>query len=172
MGFCVKREKHPLAESYSWCLQQHGYVSDDSPVEGHISCVSEAAWGGWLRHRYLRQLEWEESTALTWGTKRYLSETSLNLLFWSYFSSTQLDLFTCPESFSPMCINLTIFTHLLFIPMGETNLDEVANKHRPRQVKLHHEVYSNSWRDKSLQRDYIDNPPYDSQESCLIWENI
>lgn len=56
--------------------------------------------------------------------------------------------------------------------MDETDLDEVANKQTKGEVKLRHEVYSNSWREKSFQRDYIDYPPYDSQESCLIWENI
>lgn len=92
VGFCVNREKYPLSESYSWYLWQHCWVTDDSPFEVHISCVSvaESVWGGWLGHRYLSL---GGRKAQFWGTKRYLSETFVNSLIWSYFSSTKLDFF-------------------------------------------------------------------------------
>lgn len=91
--------------------------------------VSESAWGGWLGHRFLCHSEWEESTVLTWGT-----ETPL----WNILKLTIIILFFKCIAYLPVLSYLAvfacfiIFAHLPLIPVDEANLDEVANKHRPK----------------------------------------
>lgn len=75
--------------------------------------------------------------------------------------------------FSSVCRYLAIFAHISLICMHETDLDELNNNHRlPRRQNYVIEYMAIPDENKSLQRDCIDNLPYDSQESCLIGGNI